>query len=54
MSDGFQYAGLWYEYSNYFAFFQLFGKCVTAQYTILPSYGNNIKIGVINRSINEM
>ena len=49
----FQYTGLWYEYSNYFAFFQLFGKCVTAEYTLQSSYGNNIKIGVINRSINE-
>ena len=53
----FQYSGRWFEYSNYFAFFQLFGKCVTANYRVLPSnplYGNNVEIEVINKAINSM
>merc|ERR1712038_2057343 len=28
-----RYLGRWYEYSNYFAIFQSFGDCVTADYT---------------------
>eukprot|EP00095_Tigriopus_kingsejongensis_P004038 maker-scaffold5_size1054832-snap-gene-5.9 protein:Tk04038 transcript:maker-scaffold5_size1054832-snap-gene-5.9-mRNA-1 annotation:"AGAP009281-PA" len=44
-----RYLGKWYEYSNYFFFFQLFGKCVTATYT--DNKGQ--RIGVLNQSINE-
>merc|ERR1712062_859452 len=52
-----RYSGRWFEYSNYFAFFQLFGKCVTANYRVLPSnplYGNNVEIEVINKAINSI
>jgi len=28
-----RYLGRWFEYSNYFAIFQLFGDCVTADYS---------------------
>merc|ERR1712062_558359 len=52
-----KYSGKWFEYANYFAFFQLFGKCVTANYRVLPSnplYGNNVQIEVINRAINSL
>jgi hypothetical protein len=41
-STQFQYLGRWYEYSNYFAFFQLFGKCVTAEYSLLPRHARNL------------
>ena len=57
LTSFFQYSGRWFEYSNYFAFFQLFGKCVTANYRVLPSnplYGNNVEIEVINKAINSM
>jgi len=48
-----RYSGKWYEYSNYFAFFQLFGKCVRANYRILPSeYG--VVIEVINQAVNTI
>ena len=48
-----QYLGRWYEYSNYFAIFQLFGICVTADYTDESSAGR-VQIGVLNRGINRM
>lgn len=47
-----RYLGKWYEYSNYFFFFQMFGKCVTATYSDESDYRSN-KIGVLNEAINE-
>eukprot|EP00094_Tigriopus_californicus_P008403 TCALIF_08097-PA protein Name:"Similar to APOD Apolipoprotein D (Cavia porcellus)" AED:0.13 eAED:0.13 QI:0/0.8/0.66/0.83/1/1/6/104/215 len=47
-----RYLGKWYEYSNYFFIFQLFGKCVTAKYTDQSNYKSQ-RIGVLNESINE-
>jgi len=48
-----KYLGKWYEYSNYFAVFQLFGKCVVAEYTD-KSDGAVVKIGVKNSSKNTI
>ena len=56
----FQYLGLWYEYSNYFAIFQAFQDCVTAFYTDeTPSSSYSgvtpaLKIGVLNRGRNVL
>jgi len=47
-----KYLGRWFEYSNYFAIFQLFGKCVTADYTDPSPAGGPPKIGVVNKSVN--
>ncbi|XP_037072578.1 apolipoprotein D-like [Pollicipes pollicipes] len=41
-----RYLGKWYEYSNYFAIFQVGGTCVTATYSD-AGYG---RIGVLNQS----
>jgi len=52
-----RYAGKWFEIGNYFAFFQLFGKCVTATYTVEPStgYGNSgPTIVVFNEAVNQL
>lgn len=47
-----QYLGRWYEYSNYFAFFQLFNKCVNANYSNTKVNGKPA-IKVVNRGRNE-
>lgn len=47
-----QYLGRWYEYANYFAIFQLFGKCVTATYSNTVIDGKPA-IKVVNDAINE-
>ena len=49
----FQYLGRWYEYSNYFALFQLFGDCVTADYSDV-SQPHKTRIKVVNRSVNSL
>merc|ERR1711962_457469 len=46
-----RYLGRWYEYSNYFAIFQLFGVCVSADYSDVSS-GGQTKIKVINKGVN--
>jgi len=48
-----RYLGRWYEYSNYFAIFQLFGDCVTADYSDVSS-GGQTKIKVINKSVSSI
>jgi len=40
-----RYAGVWYEYSNYFAIFQIGGECVTATYSLQP---NSDVVKVVN------
>ena len=52
-----QYSGTWFEYANYFAIFQLFGKCVTATYTLEPDNGYGkyeLKINIVNRAISTL
>merc|ERR1711997_1252938 len=52
-----KYSGTWFEYANYFAFFQLFGKCVTATYTLEPDNGYGkyeLKINIVNRAISTL
>ncbi|KAF4530220.1 hypothetical protein B566_EDAN017957, partial [Ephemera danica] len=44
-----RYLGLWYEYQRYFAFFETNGKCVTAEYGLLPN-GN---VSVLNTQTNN-
>jgi len=46
-----QYLGTWYEYSNYFAIFQLFSDCVSADYSDISS-GGQTKIKVVNKGVN--
>merc|ERR1712029_511361 len=45
-----QYLGKWYEYSNYFAIFQLFSDCVSADYSDI-SYGGQTKIKVSTKEL---
>merc|ERR1712223_410936 len=55
--DAEKYSGRWYEYANYFAIFQLFGKCVTATYSLAPDdgYGKyQLKIDIVNRAISTL
>ncbi|ROT67942.1 Apolipoprotein D [Penaeus vannamei] len=44
------YLGKWYEIEKYFAIFELGGKCITAEYSLLPS--GNIK--VVNSQANAV
>jgi len=46
-----QYLGQWFEYSNYFAIFQLFSDCVNADYSDMSTQ-NVTKIKVVNRGVN--
>ncbi|KAK9889509.1 hypothetical protein WA026_004790 [Henosepilachna vigintioctopunctata] len=46
--DAARYMGRWYEAERYFAFFEIGGKCVTADYQL-----NNGSVDVFNRQINE-
>jgi len=39
-----RYAGIWYEYSNYFATFQIKQDCVTATYSIVSNIQNGVKV----------
>merc|ERR1711915_242952 len=50
--DTAQYLGEWYEYSNYFAIFQLFSDCVKANYTDI-STSDETKIKVVNSGVNR-
>jgi len=47
-----KYTGRWFEYSRYFAIFELFGKCAVADYTDLSPPEGAPKIGVLNRGVN--
>jgi len=48
-----KYTGRWFEYSRYFAIFELFGKCAVADYTdVSPPPPGPPKIGVLNRGVN--
>jgi len=47
-----KYTGRWFEYSRYFAIFELFGKCAIADYTDLSPPEGPPKIGVLNRGVN--
>ena len=50
-----QYLGRWYEYSKYFALFEIFGTCTNAVYTDQTPEGSaNIVIGVHNMGIDRM
>ncbi|XP_042878650.1 apolipoprotein D-like [Penaeus japonicus] len=42
------YLGKWYEIEKYFAIFELGGKCITAEYSLLPNGG----IKVVNTQTN--
>ena len=44
------YIGKWYEYKRTFMFFELFGKCGTANYTLLSE--NRVK--VYNTNLNSV
>ena len=48
-SSRLQYTGKWYEIEKYFAFFELGGKCITAEYT---DFGNGT-VGVLNTQLQE-
>ncbi|XP_034233062.1 apolipoprotein D-like [Thrips palmi] len=43
-----RYSGLWYEISRYWQFFELNGKCVTAEYTFNATSG---RVGVKNSMV---
>ena len=50
-----QYFGRWYEYSKYFAIFELFGTCTNAVYSNqTPPSSNNLVIGVHNMGTNRL
>merc|ERR1711884_770448 len=48
--DPTQYLGTWYEYSNYFAIFQLFSDCVKAEYSDISTQ-TETKIKVVNSGV---
>merc|ERR1712241_719978 len=48
-----RYLGRWFEYSNYFAIFQLFGDCVTADYSDVSETSGPTTVKVINSSVNK-
>jgi len=49
-----KYLGRWYEYSKYFAIFELFGTCTNAIYSDASTEEGGVKIGVHNMGINKM
>merc|ERR1712142_398496 len=49
-----KYLGRWYEYSKYFAIFELFGTCTNAIYSDATTKEGDLVIGVHNMGINSV
>jgi len=49
-----KYLGRWYEYSRYFAIFEVFGTCTTAIYSDASTEEGGLQIGVHNMGISKL